>query len=155
MGGKLGTSLERFERSYIPEPNSGCWIWEKALSDKGYGWLYYPPRNMVQAHIVSWELFRGSRNGLHVLHSCDSPWCVNPEHLRLGTHQENMVDRDTRQRRAPPKGALNGRAKLTEAQIRLIRADKRAPRFIAKDFKTPVSTIKKIRDRATWKHLCD
>lgn len=153
MGGKLGAPLERFERSYIPEPNSGCWLWLKSTSPFGHGWFYYPPRNMVRAHIASWELFRGPRNGLHVLHSCDVACCVNPDHLRLGTHQDNMDDREARHRRAPPKGTMNGRAQLTDEQVIAIRADTRRPRFIAHDYKTPVSTIKKIKYRHTWKHL--
>jgi hypothetical protein len=153
MGGKLGTPLQRFEWSYMPEPNTGCWLWLKSISEFGYGWFYYPPRNMVAAHIVAWELLRGPRNGLHVLHNCDNPTCVNPEHLRLGTLQDNMNDREARHRRPPPKGTINGRAKLTDAQVLAIRADPRWPRFIARDYKTPTSTIKKIKYRHTWKHL--
>lgn len=151
--GVRASILERFERSYIPEPNSGCWLWELTCTPTGYGQFYYPPRNMVRAHVVAWELFRGDRQGLHVLHSCDLPCCVNPEHLRLGTHQENMKDRDIRQRRAPPKGIKNGRAKLTEADVIAIRADSRWPRFIAADYNTPISTIKHIKYRLTWKHV--
>ena len=147
------TLKERFESKYIPEPMSGCWLWIASVSKKGYGWFYYPPRNMVAAHIVSWELYRGPRNGLSVLHHCDNPCCVNPDHLRLGTQQENVDDRERRQRRAPPKGTKNGRARLTEAQVLAIRADTRWPRFIAIDYNTPTSTIKKIKGRRTWKHL--
>lgn len=153
MGGKLGTPLQRFEWSYIPEPNSGCWLWLKSISETGYGWFYFPPRNMVAAHIASWELHRGTRKGLCVLHSCDTPCCVNPDHLRLGTYKDNADDRDKRQRRAPPKGIKNGRAKLTEARVLAIRADKRRPRFIARDYNVPLSTVQKIRHRQTWKHL--
>ena len=145
--------LSRFEAKYIPEPNSGCWLWLGAWNDKGYGQFYFPPRNMVSAHTVSWIIHRGDRKGLSVLHSCDMRCCVNPDHLRLGTQQDNVDDREARQRRAPPKGAINGMAKLTDAQVLAIRADTRAPRFIAAEYQTPVSTIKKIRARTTWKHL--
>lgn len=153
MGGKLGTPLWRFERSYIPEPNSGCWLWEKALDEKGYGQFYYPPRNMVRASVASWELFRGSRNGLHVLHTCDNRCCVNPDHLELGTHQENIKQRDVRNRRRAPKGTLNGRATLTDEQVLSIRADTRWPRFIAHDFNISISTVKNIKYNVTWRHL--
>jgi hypothetical protein len=152
--GKTGTLMERFERWYIPEPNSGCWIWLGALTPKGYGWFYYPPRNMVRAHVCSYEMHHGDRRGLYVLHSCDVRCCVNPDHLRLGTQLENMQDRDDRHRRAPPKGILNGRANISEEVVRAIRADERAPRFIAQSYPDiPYSTIQKIRLRATWKHL--
>jgi len=150
---KYGTPAERFERYYMPEPNSGCWIWLGSLSRNGYGWFYYPPRNMVRAHIAAWELYRGPRNGFHVLHNCDNPTCVNPEHLYLGTVQDNMNDRERRGRGAVHIGSLNNNAKLTEADIIAIRADKRWPRFIAKDWNTPVSTIKHILRRETWKHI--
>lgn len=154
MSGQRGTSLERFERSYIPEPNTGCWLWTGSLNATGYGYFYFPPRNMVHAHIAAWELFRGPRNGLHLLHSCDMACCVNPDHLRLGTHQENMVDREKRQRRAPPKGTMNGRATVTEDIVRAIRADPRPPRFVALDYPSiPWSTLQKIRNRQTWKHI--
>jgi hypothetical protein len=153
MGGKLGTPLERFERSYIPEPMSGCWLWLGCLDAKGYGQFYHPPRNMVRAHTSAWELYRGPRNGLHVLHGCDNPACVNPEHLHLGTHQDNMDEREERQRRAPPKGSKNGRALLTEAQVSAIKRDDRWPRFIAKDYGVSVHIIKNIKYGFTWKHM--
>lgn len=153
MGGKLGTPAERFPQFYIPEPNSGCWLWLGALDHKGYGQFYYPPQNMVRAHIVSWELHRGARLGLHVLHSCDMRCCVNPEHLRLGTHQDNMDDREARQRRAPPKGSKNGRATLTEAQVIAIRNDPRWRRFVAADYGVSVQIVTSIKNRTTWKHL--
>lgn len=153
MGAKKGSLDERFDRYWQPEPNSGCWLWVGVTNEKGYGQLYAPPRNMVGAHTVSYELFKGPRNGYHVLHQCDVACCVNPAHLRLGTHQENMKEREARQRRKPPKGEMNGRAKLTEELVRSIRADPRYPRFIAEDLGVPISTIKKIRSRQTWKHL--
>jgi hypothetical protein len=143
-----GTVLERFEQYYIPEPNSGCWLWIGSCNDKGYGIFCCRPRltrsnsGMTGAHI-----------GLHVLHDCDNPCCVNPDHLHLGTHQDNMRERELRHRRAPPTGSKNGRANITEADVLAIRADNRWPRFIAKEWNIPVSTIKKIRNRVTWKHV--
>jgi hypothetical protein len=154
MAGRKHVSLQkRFEEKFRIVLPSECWEWLAARSSTGYGWFYYPPRNMVQAHIVAWELYRGSRKGLFVLHRCDNPACVNPKHLYLGTQRDNVADRDARKRRAPPNGAKNGRAKLTEAQVRAIIADPRWPRFIACDYNTPVSTIKHIKYRATWRHL--
>lgn len=128
VSGRRGSNLERFEQS------SGCWLWLKSLNERGYGWFYYP-------HIVSWELHRGGRHGLFVLHNCDNPACVNPDHLRLGTQQDNITDRDKRQRRAPPTGSKNGRTKLTEADILVIRADTRKRRFIAKDWQLSGNTV--------------
>lgn len=154
MTGRRGSILERFERYYIPEPNSGCWLWMGSLCTKGYGWFYYPPRNMVRAHVVSYELHHGQRRSLYVLHSCDMPCCVNPEHLRLGTQLDNMQDREARHRRAPPLGTMNGRARVTEDVVHAIRADPRPPRLITLDYPgIPFSTLQKIRNRQTWKHI--
>jgi hypothetical protein len=153
MVGKRGTPAERFDRFYIPEPNSGCWLWTGVVDNKNYGQFYFPPRNMVHAHRAAWILFRGDTGILQVLHHCDNTFCVNPDHLYLGTVQDNMRDRDLRKRRAPPIGCKNGRALLTEEQVRAIRADKRWPRFVAKDFDVSVSTINMIRSRQTWKHI--
>ena len=153
MTGKRGSNLKRFEWSYLPEPNSGCWLWLKYLTPTGYGLFYYPPRNMVCAHIVAWELFKGERKGLHVLHTCNNPCCVNPEHLKLGTHQENMQDRTLANRTYRHIGVKNGRAKLTEADVILIRKDKRWQRFVAKQYGVGVTTIQKIRRREIWKHV--
>ena len=153
MSGKRGTSLARFETKFLPEPNSGCWLWEGAQDAKGYGQFFYPPRNMVDAHVVAYELYKGSRQGLYVLHRCDTPCCVNPDHLELGTQQENVRQRDARQRRAPPQGDKNGRALLTDTQVMAIRNDPRWPRFIAKDYCVTSRLVQRIKRRETWAHL--
>lgn len=87
--------LARFEQKYIPEPNSGCWLWIGAV--RSYGKTSLRPtiedggtRNAAR---VSWKLHRGAiPEGLHVLHKCDVTLCVNPDHLFLGTHLDNMAD---------------------------------------------------------------
>ena len=82
----------RFHKKYIPEPMSGCWLWEGSANEDGYG--YISKKNIiVYAHRVSWELHRGPiPEGLCVLHTCDTPACVNPDHLWLGTHTDNVRD---------------------------------------------------------------
>ncbi len=72
--------------------HNGCWVWIGALDTLGYGHLTIK-RKLRLAHRVSWELANGSiPDGLHVLHHCDNPPCVNPSHLFLGTHLDNMRD---------------------------------------------------------------
>jgi len=82
----------RFLRYVSPEPTSGCWLWAKTLSRFGYG-MFRIKRESYLAHRYSWTLHRGPIPvGLWVLHRCDVPACVNPGHLFLGTHQDNMDD---------------------------------------------------------------
>jgi len=86
--------MERFEAKYIPEPNSGCWLWTASCWENGYGQISLPNTfKIVGAHVASWMLHQGPiPEGLFVCHSCDMPPCVNPEHLFLGTQKENMQD---------------------------------------------------------------
>ena len=84
---------ERFESFYIPEPNSGCWLWEGRVDRRGYGRLKEIGRKFLAAHRLSWTLHRSEiPPGMYVLHKCDTPLCVNPDHLFLGTHLDNMRD---------------------------------------------------------------
>lgn len=89
---------ERFEEKVTPEPNTGCWLWTACGTTDGYGQIKVG-KDMVRAHRVAWTLYRGAiPDGMHILHRCDTPPCVNPDHLYLGTHQQNMKDRSSRGR---------------------------------------------------------
>lgn len=94
--------LERFEDKFIPEPNSGCWLWMGAITRGGYGHIRKRVNNvnkMTRAHRVSYELYKGPiPEGLQVLHTCDNPICVNPNHLFLGTNQDNVDDKVSKDR---------------------------------------------------------
>jgi hypothetical protein len=154
---------ERSERNYIrfydrciPEPNSGCWLWlgEIALRGMPYGKFKMNGKTRA-AHHVSFELFNGQRiPGFQVLHHCDNPYCVNPEHLYLGTHADNMRDKISRNRCA--KGEQL-RSKLTADQIITIRSryDGRRGFYakVAREFSVDGSTIRDIVLRNLWKHI--
>lgn len=92
-----------------------CWIWVGALDRLGYGNFWFKGKNWL-AHRIAYLLYTGPiLNGLHVLHNCDTRRCVNPKHLRLGTHAENMQDKVFRGR--SKRGSLAKTAKYTETQI--------------------------------------
>ena len=81
--------MERFWSKV--EKTDTCWIWKGSVNWKGYGFYRYP--NGQYAHRFVYQLHYGKKPGKKlVLHSCDNPPCVNPEHLRLGTNDENMAE---------------------------------------------------------------
>ena len=89
---RKGKILARFDRLCIPEPNSGCWLWLGALHVFGYG-KFGLHEKIYHAHRIAWQLLRGRiSSGLQVLHKCDNPSCVNPDHLFLGTQKDNIHD---------------------------------------------------------------
>lgn len=86
------TNGARFDAMWMPEPNSGCHLWLGALQRGGYG-AFGVNRKAKRAHRVSWERAHGPISaGAHVLHRCDTPACVNPDHLFLGDQRSNMAD---------------------------------------------------------------
>ncbi len=86
------TLKERFDEKWIPVTETGCWLWTAHVRTKGYGRIIVNCK-VKHAHRVSWELHKGPiPDGLCVLHKCDVPSCVNPDHLWLGTDKDNTQD---------------------------------------------------------------
>lgn len=112
--GRYGTTIERFERQ-VTKTADGCWIWSGAVGVDGYG-KFFGDGRLLHAHRWYWMHLRGQLpSSISVLHRCDTPLCVNPDHLFTGTTADNMADKVKKQRQA--RGSRNGRAKLTEAIV--------------------------------------
>ena len=107
-----------------------CWEWIASKNTDGYGLLMCRnkaagfPRKLLRAHTVSWEIHFGAiPKGMHVLHTCDNPGCVNPGHLFLGTHQDNMRDMKEKGRApgASSPGDKHPRAILSSEVVKSLR----------------------------------
>jgi hypothetical protein len=150
------TPIERFMAKVEPEPNTGCHLWTAYLNRGGYGQLKVGKR-MVKAHRFAYEAFVGPiPDGLCVLHHCDTPACVNPEHLFLGTQQDNIRDMGAKGRNGAVPGERNGNATLTAEDVRSIRARWAAGErqaAIGREFGVNRQAIWKIVHRAKWRHV--
>lgn len=129
-----------------------CWeVTSHALNRDGYAHI---TRNGVSqsTHRFIWEQCFGEiPEGMVVMHKCDNKKCINPEHLKLGTQQENMKDMVEKDRSM--KGEKNYSSKLTDEQIRAIRADNRTLKEIAEEYGVGKGTIGDIKNRKCWKHV--
>jgi hypothetical protein len=112
---------DHFWSRCCPEALSGCWLWHGEVNDRGYG-RYTIKGQRYQAHRVAYERALGAiPDGMFVCHRCDVPGCVNPSHLFLGTHLDNMADRTAKGREA--RGARHPLTKLTTEQVEWARAE--------------------------------
>jgi HNH endonuclease len=94
----MGPTPKLWQDRLIPEPNSGCWLWDGAVTNDGYGQVRINNRNF-RVHRLAWEQANGLiPEGLSVLHKCDVPSCCNPDHLFLGTQLDNVTDMRTKRR---------------------------------------------------------
>lgn len=157
MAKQMRTEQERFREKIAIDP-SGCHLWVGSLDGYGYGMFRVRTTGgrkgwkTVRAHIVAARLagLTAEPNQI-VRHTCDVPGCVNPQHLLLGSYQDNMGDRNDRNRTAV--GIKVGTAVLTEDEVMEIQISRDSAKDLAQKFGVVRSTIYAIRTRRTWKHL--
>jgi len=133
-----------------------CWLWQGGKRGQ-YGSARYNGRSLG-AHQVSYILHYGPiPDGLDILHSCDNPLCVNPKHLRAGTHLENMRDMINKGRDRHPHGeALPTNIKLNDEKVREIRkliVEGVSHREIGRRFGITDCAVSYIRNRKRWAHV--
>ena len=144
------TTLEHFYAKVGDGPD-GCKLWTGAVIPGGYGQLTHNRRHYM-AHRFAYELAHGPiPGGLCVLHRCDRPACVNPHHLFLGTIADNNADKVAKGRSS--SGEQNGMAKLTEADVRVIRCAPGLHREIAERFGVSRGLVGMIRRRDIWREV--
>jgi len=158
---KLQRLKKSFEKHVIRQ--EGCWGWKGPIAKGGYPVMSC--RRAIgsdRGHKASWIIHRGQiPKYMHVCHACDNPICTNPDHLWVGTHQQNNDDKMEKGRHKfhlPPHkpGSSNGASKLTEDQVREIKILIRSGRScygISKDFNVSKQTILRIKNGVNWSHV--
>ena len=137
----------------------GCWICSVGGQAKRYGGIRIDgTRKAISNHRASWLIHKGPiPKGQCVLHICDTPRCINPDHLFLGSHADNVADRVAKGRNSDQKGEKGARAYLTEQQVLEIRALWAAGCYSRREIGDMCGTtdgnVKNIVHRYTWKHI--
>jgi predicted XRE-type DNA-binding protein len=151
-------ALERFLDKIKEDEETGCWIWVAGISGSGYPQFWYDGKN-CRANRLSYEHYKGTiPTGLYILHRCpggDNPICVNPDHLRVGDHTENMADRGVNGSQV--RGELHPDSLLTESDVLMIRDLYATQRFtqseLALYYGVGQTTVSDLLRRKTWSHI--
>ena len=141
------------------EKSANCWIWKGAINSTGYGTFFLSLKN-IPAHRASWIIHNGDiPKNMEVCHHCDNPICVNPGHLFIGTHGDNMRDMQKKGRRKPSRmvGAINPMSVLSKEDVENIRdiysLGGLTQKQIGAYFGVKQTTISAIVNRVNWGHL--
>lgn len=142
-----------------PEPNSGCWLWDMAVSPKGYGYfMQSKKRVMAHRHALALRLGSALPPGMCACHRCDTPGCINPDHLFLGTPGENSRDRHRKGRTHRWIGGrpstINPHRKLSEDDVRIVRRwllENVKQKEIARRMRVTRGAISHISMGITWR----
>jgi predicted XRE-type DNA-binding protein len=164
---KVQALAERFWPKVDRSSVEGCWLWTSALNNKGYGFFnmggHAGPIRL--AHRVAYELTYGPiPEGQEVCHSCDTPRCVRPDHLFLGTHTANMRDASGKRRLRglltadhPYRGEQHGNAKLNDEIVQAIRRRYAAggvrQRDLADEYGVTQQLVSHVIRRTIWDHI--
>lgn len=163
-------TLEEYFRAKVKVSESGCWDWQGKKFRSGYGYMCFTwpcgngKRIPEYAHRVSWYIAFGVKPNGELSHSCDRPCCVNPDHLSLGTHADNMREMKERKRHGSVnmagwnewnKGEKNWNARLTGSSVASIREDVAGGMTYTdagKKYGVSRHTVSRIIAGSAWKH---
>lgn len=148
--------IPREHSHYRIDHDTGCWLWVRSLFSSGYAQCGHNGKNW-RAHRLMWTLTNGAiPDGKIIMHTCDTPRCVNPQHLRIGTLLDNNRDMVAKGRARHPRGSEHGNAKIDEGDVRSIRercAAGENQHTIADDYGISNKTVSKISRRERWAHI--
>lgn len=151
---KLGKGQMTIESRFWErvEKTASCWLWTGTKDRYGYGRLGVTASRAQSAHRISWELHHGAiPDAASICHACDNPSCVNPDHLFLGGHADNMRDMAAKDRSL--HGTKNVMAKLIPEQVVEIFLSDLTCRELSSNFNVSETTIKNIKRRQTWRRV--
>jgi hypothetical protein len=129
----------------------GCWICtsHKCCKNERYPRLMIKYKRYQISRIMLEKSLKIKRKNFQVLHKCDNPLCINPEHLFYGTINDNMVDKIQKGRQA--QGISSGRAKLSVEKVKFMRSSNESNKYFANLFKVSTGIISRSRNGITWK----
>lgn len=132
-------AVDRFERLCVPEPNTGCVLWIGATSRAGYG-SFWDGGRFWRAHRWAYaQIYSEQPSEVVLMHRCDTPCCVNPDHLSAGTQADNLADMRAKKRHgSTPR-------KITDEQVAAIRASKARTTDLARQYGISPGAISEIR----------
>lgn len=137
---------QRFWKFVVKLGNDECWFWSGVKDTSGYGKFSIKSKR-IGAHRYSYELANNQKIPTQkvVMHTCDNPTCVNPNHLKIGTYSENAIDMVRKNR--------SRICFLTEEQVLKIKDSDLLVKDLAKQYDVSTSCIRDIKTKRTWKHL--
>ena len=150
--------VDRFDSKWIPVTECGCHLWTAATNKAGYGKFSTSNGKWNLAHRIAYERVNGKiPDGFLVCHKCDTPSCVNPEHLFIGTYNDNNKDRELKNRGRQQSGEKHGRSKLTANEVvqlrELVASGEMSSYAASKKFGINSKTAHDIVSGKLWKHV--
>ncbi|HNZ67149.1 MAG TPA: HNH endonuclease signature motif containing protein [Planctomycetota bacterium] len=150
-------NIKNFWKKVDKKGEDECWEWTACKNKYNYG-QFQINYKMYLSHRISWILENGDiPENYCICHSCDNPLCCNPNHLFLGTHKDNIADRDKKGRQAIRNGIKNGRHILTEKEVLEIRQKyipyKYSQQKLADEYGVCNQLVSCIINNKIWKHI--